>query len=325
MRERAIEPESDGGNPNLRVLVVGAGGVGGYFGGRLLEAERDVTFLVRPQRAATLAQKGLVIRSRFGDFCRPAPPTVTADTLNDPFDVIVLSSKSYDLHSAIDDFAPAVGPNSVILPLLNGMRHLDVLDERFGSARVIGGQCFVSAALDGSGAVIHFNDAHTLTFGERDGSVSERVRAMESLMGGVKFHWQLSHAILLEMWEKWIFIATGAGMTCLMRAPFGDILAARGGDLTTQLYAECAAIASANGYPPRPEISRKNLARMNIPGSTLAASMFRDIERNSPIEADQIVGDLLNRGNERGLLSPLLRVAYIHLKAYEARREREIR
>jgi 2-dehydropantoate 2-reductase len=327
MKEHAIRNERNeevGENPYSRFLVVGAGGVGGYFGGRLLEAERDVTFLVRPQRAAALAERGLIIKSQFGDFHRPAPPTVTADKLREPFNVILLSSKAYDLDSAIEAFAPAVGPHTAILPLLNGMRHLDMLDERFGPARVLGGQCFISAALNGDGAVIHFNDAHNLTFGERDGSISERARAIESLMAGAKFDSRLSQAILLEMFEKWIFIATGAGMTCLMRAPFGDILAAGGADLTAQLYAECAAIASASGYPPRTEISNQNLARMNVPGSTLAASMFRDIERNARIEADQIIGDLLDRGNRRGLVSPLLRVAYTHLKTYEARREREL-
>src|SRR5262245_8799844 len=154
----------------MRILVVGAGGIGGYFGGRLLEAGRDVTFLVRPRRRAQLAASGLSIRSPAGDFDFSAPPTVTADELHDAFDLILLSCKSYDLDSAIESFATAVGPTTVILPLLNGMRHMDVLDRRFGADRVLGGLCIISSALDAEGRVLHLNDLHTLAFGERSGS-----------------------------------------------------------------------------------------------------------------------------------------------------------
>src|SRR6202167_4462874 len=162
----------------MRVLVVGAGAMGGYFGGRLLQAGRDVTFLVRPRRQAQLAKTGLVIRSRFGDVSLPAPPTVTADALRAPFDLILLSCKSYDLQSAADSFAPAVGPNTAILPLLNGMGHIDYLAERFGGGAVLGGQCVISATLDAEGRILHLNDFHALSFGERDGSASARAEAI---------------------------------------------------------------------------------------------------------------------------------------------------
>jgi len=119
------------GAESMRILVVGAGAIGGYFGGRLLEAKQDVTFLVRPRRAAELAESGLNIRSRFGDATIPSPPTVLAENLRETFDLVLLSVKAFDLESAIESFAPAIGPNTGILPLLNGMRHLDILDNRF--------------------------------------------------------------------------------------------------------------------------------------------------------------------------------------------------
>src|SRR5919109_349565 len=152
----------------MKILVIGAGAVGGYFGGRLLEAGCDVTFLVRPRRAAQLAETGLVIKSRFGDVTLKSSPTIQANELRSHFDLILLSCKAYDLDSAIDSFAAAVGPDTVILPLLNGMRHLDILDERFGPARVLGGKCVIAATLDHSGRVVHLNDSHLLSFGERD-------------------------------------------------------------------------------------------------------------------------------------------------------------
>src|SRR5215470_17416960 len=153
----------------MRFLMVGAGAIGGYFGGRLLEAGRDVTFLVRPGRAARLAANGLVLTSPAGDASLPSPPTVLAPELRDAFDVVILTCKAFDLDAAIESVAPAVGPDTAVVPLLNGMRHLDELDARFGPARVLGGACFISARLDDAGRVVHASDFHRLAFGERSG------------------------------------------------------------------------------------------------------------------------------------------------------------
>jgi 2-dehydropantoate 2-reductase len=308
----------------MRILVVGAGAIGGYFGGRLKEAGRDVTFLVRARRAAQLAKTGLVIKSPLGDAALPSPPVVMAETLREPFDLILLSCKAYDLASAADSFAPAVGPNTVIVPVLNGMAHMDFLGARFGPRAVFGGQCLISTTLDGEGRIIHLNDTHLLSFGEQDGSESTRARAIAAALSGAGFDARLSTAILQEMWEKWAFIATGAGITCLMRASFGDIVAAGGVEYTTGLYDECCAIAAANGFAPREASLQRSRAMITAPGSPISASMMRDIERGAPIEADHVVGDLLRRGKRDRHDHPLLRIALAHLKAYEARRAREL-
>jgi 2-dehydropantoate 2-reductase len=305
----------------MRILVVGAGAIGGYFGGRLLEAGRDVTFLVRPRRAALLAKHGLSIRSRFGDFHRPAPPLVSEEDLAEPFDLILLSCKAYDLDGAIASFAEAVGPRRAILPLLNGMRHLDVLADRFGVEHVLGGLCVISATLDADGGIVHLNDLHALTFGELDGSRSQRIETIASALTGAGFDARLSNEIRLDMWEKWIFIATGAGITCLMRAAIGDIVAAGASDLVTRLLSECAAIAVAEGFPPRRPSLERARAAFIAPGSPLTASMLRDIEGGMPVEGDHILGDLLRRAAKPDEDS-VLRIAYLHLKAYEARRMR---
>jgi 2-dehydropantoate 2-reductase len=307
----------------MRILVVGAGAIGGYFGGRLLEAGRDVTFLVRSRRADDLAKSGLVIRSRFGDATIPKPPTILAENLREAFDLVLLSCKAFDLEGAIASFAPAVGPETVIVPLLNGMRHLDVLDERFGRDRVLGGQCVIAVSLSEQHEIVHLNETHDLSFGERDGTRSDRVEAIASVLSNAKFNARLSERIISEMWEKWVFIATNAGITCLMRAAVGDIVAAGAADYATTLLDECAAIASRQGFPPSADFIQRNRAVFSTAGSTLTASMLRDIERRAPIEADHIIGDLLRRGNEQAGASPLLRIVYAHLKAYEARRARE--
>ncbi len=307
----------------MRILVVGAGATGGYFGGRLLEAKQDVTFLVRPRRAAELASSGLQIQSRFGDVSIPQPATVLADDLHATFDLILLSCKAYDLESAIESFAPAVGADTLILPVLNGMRHLDALDQRFGSSHVLGGLCVISAALEPGGRILHLNDLHLIAFGERDGSRTPRVEAIASAFSGARFDSRLSTFILQEMWEKWVFIATCAGITCLMRGNIGDIVAAGAARFASELLDECEAIASSQGFPSRPPSLEKNRAILTLADSALAASMFRDIERGAPIEADHMIGDLLRRGEQRQIASPLLRLVHAHLKTYVARRARE--
>ncbi len=307
----------------MRILVVGAGAIGGYFGGRLLEAKQDVTFLVRTRRSAELARSGLQIQSHHGDVNIAHPSTVGAEKLNTPFDLVLLSCKAYDLDNAIASFAPATGPNTTILPLLNGMRHLDVLDQRFGPERVLGGLAMISTVLEPGGRIAHLNDLDKMVFGERDGSRSPRVEAIASAFSGARFTSRLTQAILQEMWEKWVFIATCAGITCLMRAPIGDIVTAGAADLSTSLLSECAAIAGSEGFPPSPASLQQSQALLTAPGSGLAASMFRDIERHAPTEANHMLGDLLRRGEEKGVSSPLLRVAYAHLKSYEARRTRD--
>ena len=303
----------------MRTLVVGAGAIGGYFGGRLLEANRDVTFLVRPRRAAELAADGLRIRSRLGDVTIPAPAAIVAENLAETFDLVLLSLKAYDLEGAMETFAPAVGPGTAILPLLNGMRHLETLGERFGAARVLGGTCVIAATLNEKHEIAHLNEAASLSFGERDGSMSERVRNIADLMTGARFDAHASAAILLDMWEKWVFLATLAGGTCLMRAAIGDIAAAPGGtDMVLRLLEECRGIAAGEGYAPREAFLDRTRGMLTAPGSPLTASMLRDIENGAPVEADHIIGDLLRRGRDLALLP----IVYTHLKAYEARRAR---
>ena len=241
--------------------------------------------------------------------------------MHEPYDLVLLSCKAYDLEGAIAGLAPAVGPDTAILPVINGMRHLDRLDERFGAGRVLGGLCLISSALDPDGRILHLNNLHGLVFGERDGVRSARVEAIAAALSGARFDPRPSGEILLEMWEKWLFIASLAGINCLMRATVGDILAADGGGLALALVDECAAIAAHQGFPPRQDAVAKVRALLTTAGSGLMASMLRDLERGAAIEADHVIGDLVRRGDPG--TSPMLRIVLAHLKAYEARRARE--
>jgi 2-dehydropantoate 2-reductase len=305
----------------MRILVVGAGAIGGYFGGRLLEAGRDVTFLVRPRRAAELATAGLVIKSPNGDVTLKNPPAVQADKLTEKFDAVLLSCKAFDLDDAIKSFAPAVGPQTSIIPMLNGMLHLDALDAKFGRERVLGGLCAIVVTLNDKREVIQLQPQQSLAFGERDDGLSDRVRGIAEVFASGISGSAASEHVIQDMWEKWVFLASAAGSTCLMRGPIGSILAAPGGkDFLLGILDECSAVASAEGHPPRAPSLTRTRGMLTAEGSPITASMFRDIRAGAPVEADHVIGDLIARGERAKVPVPKLRTAYTHLKVYEKQR-----
>lgn len=307
----------------MRVLVVGAGATGGYFGGRLLQHGRDVTFLAREVRANALASAGLTLHSVHGDVHLPKPPTLLAHQLHEPYDLIVLSCKAYGLDQVMRDIKPAVGTQTAIVPLLNGMRHLDLLDRHFGARHVLGGQCVIAATLAADGSVHHLNQAHSLAFGERDGGTSSRMQEIADTLADAGFDARPSSTIVQDMWDKWVFLATLAGITCLMRATVGDIVAAPGGEAAVLgLLAECHAVASAAGHAPGEKALQRARAVLTETGSSLAASMLRDLQQGHPIEADHVIGDMLARTVEPRRDNSMLALVHAHLKAYEIVRAR---
>lgn len=312
----------------MKILVLGAGAVGGYFGGRLVEAGADVTFLVRPKRAELMQREGLRIKSKAGDLSRPVR-IVTQDALGPEYDLVILAAKAYDLASAMDAIAPAMeGSEALVLPLLNGMSHLAALDRRFGAERVLGGIAYIPATLGADGTILHLGDFHRIAFGAR----SQHPRALAvcrelaAAFSNAKADATLSETIEQAMWDKWVFLATVAGMTCLMRAAVGDILAADSGErLMLALFSECLSVARAEGFPVGEQALAGHRKALTQKGSTSTASMMRDTENGGPTEADHILGALLRLAHKHALQAPLLDIAYTHMQAYAARRAREAR
>lgn len=313
----------------MRILIVGAGSLGGYFGGRLLAGGRDVTFLVRRRRAAQLAGDGLHVESPHGDLHLEAPPTVQASALSGAYDLIFLSPKAHDLAAAMDDFASAVGAGTCILPVLNGMAHMERLAARFGAQHVLGGLSNISATLTPEGTIRHLGNAHRLAFGEpsqgADEPPSARLAAVAETLAGANFEACLSPRIVHEMWVKWVSIATYAGITCLLRAAVGDFLKAGALPIAQALLAECAAVAAAEGHAPASEELHYASAMISREGSLFTASMLRDIEAGAPVECQQILGDLLERARGHGMHTPILTIAHAHVRSYEERRRRELK
>ena len=305
----------------MRILVLGAGGIGGYYGARMQAAGGDVTFLVRPGRADQLREKGLQVFSPFGDL-QITPKLVTKETLKETFDVIILTCKAFDLDSAMEAIAPAIGEQSVIVPLLNGVRHIDRLVARFGAARVLGGVALISVTLAPNGEIHHLNKLHRFTVGSLGWRPSPWREPLSRLMESSGVDFVLADNVGQAMWDKIVFLATLAGATCLMRASVGIIMGTLAGEkFINGLLDECAAIAAANGRKladTQLTVFRNMLTDRN---SALVASMLRDVEANKQTEADHILGDMIAWAENKKLEVPLLRLAYSHLQAYERRRQ----
>jgi 2-dehydropantoate 2-reductase len=305
----------------MRILIVGAGAVGGYFGGRLLAARRDVTFLARSNRVRELKTKGLQIVSQHGDLLLH-PSVISADQILGPYDLILLSVKSYSLASAMDDFAPAVGAGTMILPVLNGMRHIELLADRFGRNSVLGGVCRVATEIDEQGRIHQLAAFQSLAYGEIDGARTPRIEALDANLRGAGFDASISDHIMQDMWQKWVQLATLGAINSLLRGSTGQIVAIPGGaDLSLSILSECAGITKACGYSQTGVFLAEQKTILTTKGSSLTSSMYRDLKRGLPVEADTIVGDLLRRGQELGLTIPLLEAAFVNLSVYQQERE----
>jgi 2-dehydropantoate 2-reductase len=301
----------------MRILVVGAGAVGGYFGARLVQAGRDVTFLVRARRADEIKANGLQILSPHGDLTLN-PQTLTSEKITKPFDLILVSVKSYALSGAMDDFAPAIGPETMILPALNGMRHIDLLIARFGKKPVLGGVFLVATEIDPEGRIRQLSDFQSIRYGELDGQSTPRMQTVDAALGGAGFEASRSGQITQDMWAKWVQLATLGSSTCLLRGNIGEIAAIAGGaEVSVAALRECAGIASACGYPPTAAFLEQQTVQLTKQGSRLTSSMYRDFRKGAQVEVDAILGDLLERGQKHHLTTPILQAAYVSLSIYQ--------
>jgi 2-dehydropantoate 2-reductase len=301
----------------LKILVVGAGAVGGYFGGRLAEKGEDVTFLVREGRKLQLEETGLVIDSVHGNVTL-TPKMLLAGEEAGPFDLIILSTKAYHLDGAIDSFKQFVSEETAILPLLNGMYHFDRLTEEFGEERILGGLCFIESTLDKEGRVIHTSPKHDIVFGERSGERTERILKIEQAFSGTNSGYRLSDNINRDIWNKYLFIATLSGITTLMRAPIGPIREVSSSRaILTLLLNEIASLAKLAGAPLPEDVETNIMTQIDSLAYPMKSSMQRDMEKLSQVEADHLQGYLLEIARQEALAVPVLEAVYGNLKVYE--------
>lgn len=302
----------------MRILIVGAGSTGGFFGAKLASAGRDVTFLVRPQRLSQLEQHGLCVKSPAGDI-EIQPQLITSAQIQGPFDIVLLAVKAYALDSALRDMEAAVGPDTVILPLLNGMRHMDVIAKQFGADRLLGCVCKVATSLDENGHIVQQGTFNDIAYGELDGSDSERIALVHTFMREAGFDATTSKTILRDMWEKWTLLAAMGTINCLMRGSIGDVASVKGGHaFAMRAIDEVVSIVRAVGQEPSEPFLAQAYRLLTLEGSPQTSSMYRDLMAGRGIEADQIIGDLLERANAKGLEAPILALVYTNLLVYQA-------
>ena len=302
----------------MRILVIGAGATGGLFGARLATAGRDVTFLVRPRRAELLRERGLRVHGAGQDLL-VRPKLLVTGEITETYDAILVSVKATGLERAIEDFAPAVGPDTLIMPFLNGMRHLDALDKRFGADRVLGGVVRVQTTVDPNGDILRVGELEDMAYGARAGTAPKRLAELHETLSGAGFPAELSEHIDADMWSKWVFIASLGGATCLLHGTIGEIVAAGGARFAADLVDECTAVAAAAGYPLSQQVHDGLRAYATKPGSPAATSMYRDLSNGYPTEAEHLLGDLLDRARQFDVPAPVLELATVSLRVYENR------
>ncbi len=300
----------------MRILMAGAGATGGYFGARLAQAGQDVTFLVRERRFQQLQTNGLVLQTPQGTE-KLEPQLIQARSLSDHYDLIIITVKSFALEQLMEDIAPAVGPDTLIMPILNGMRHIATLQQRFGDDKVIGGLCKINATLGDSGEVIQMTPLHQLYYGALDGNNDARLQRVDAALRTSQVDNRFSDNIMDELWEKWLLLSTLGAVCCLARGDTQQILTTRGGEALLQgIFSEILAVISAEGYQPRPAVTARIFELLNNPETPMTSSMYRDLTQGFDIEADQVIGDLLLRAKRKGLMTPLLNAVDVNLQVY---------
>jgi 2-dehydropantoate 2-reductase len=311
----------------MKVLILGAGAIGGYVGGRLHQTSAatgaDVTFLVRAARGDAIARDGLVIKSTKGDITQKVKTVLTGGE-GGPYDAVLLTCKAYDLDSAIEAIAPSVGAGTTIVPLLNGLRHIDVLSARFGDAKVVGGLARVGVAMSPDGTIHHTSPFCGISFGERDGKPPRpSLVALDAAIKKSGIDGGLHENIVQDLWDKWIMLCSLAATCCLMRGTSGDVLeAGEGQAIVLETVEECRKVAAAAGHDPGDKGMETVRSFLTRKGSMFAASMLHDLELGAMVEADHVVGDMIARARKAGIATPNLRMAYAHLQVYLHRRSR---
>jgi len=301
----------------MKLLVVGAGAIGGYFGGRLAENGKDITFLVRDKRKKQLEKTGLNIESINGN-AKLITKLITANETSEKFDVIIISTKSYHLTQAINDIRPFVKEDTIILPLLNGIAHINQLVDAFGENAVIGGLCFIETTLDEQGTILQKSPTHQIIYGERSGTLTPRMHELENLFEDANATFTLSSQINEDMWSKYLFITAFSGITSLMESPIGPILELETGQKTiAALFMELETIIRKIGIPVHDTMTEDLIARINKMPYKMKSSMQRDIEKSYPLEVDHLQGFLLQYAHEHQVVVPVLETIYTKLKLYE--------
>lgn len=304
----------------MRILILGAGGVGGYIGARLSRSGAEIQFVARGERLNQLKSDGLTVESPLGDIAMPVRASERPDPAFAPH-VVILTCKAPALDAAMTAVAPAITDTTRIVPFLNGVRHLEILRQRFPQNQIWAGIAHGALTLGKDGVIAHLSPFFSTIVGSTGDAADKVISSFVETLKRAEIDAHLSRAIVQDMWNKFVFLTTLAGITCLMRTSVGTILQTKDGPkLARQLFDECQSVARIEGFAPDANSLRSYLGLLTQTGSGLTSSMLRDIESGNETECDHILGDMNDRATRHGVQTPLLRICHTHVLCYEASR-----
>ena len=299
----------------MRIAMLGAGGIGGYYGGLLARAGHDVAFVARGAHLAALQQAGLRVESVHGDFAIEGIEATDDPAQVGIVDLVLVTVKSYDLDQAAEAAHPLLGPETVVLPLLNGLDAADRLADRLGQRLVLAGLTHISSSIASPGLIRQVSPLRRITLGERDGTVSARAERVRDALSASGIEAVLTPDINVALWEKFLFIASISGICCLARQPIGPVMNTRE---TRELYLdalrEIEALARARQVGLASNVVERTLQLTDSFDPQTRPSMLVDLQAGRRLELDALSGTVVRYGQETGVATPLHRVVYAVLK-----------
>ena len=297
----------------MKILILGAGAIGGFFGAHLMKSGADITFLVREKRKDELKKSGINIFSINGEL-KVNPKLLDKNLSGQHFDVIILTNKSYDLIESIREIKPYVN-KTVIIPLLNGMAHYEILDKEFGKEKIFGGTAYISTAMNNYGSIQQITSRASIKFGPRTQKNISIANKFYEICKETEFECDFSDHIELDLWRKYVLIGATAASTVLFQKPLGEICATTYGKrLIIEIHEECKKIVLSKGYDIGIEATNYNLKLITDKDSLLKASMLRDFESGKKTECEHILGYLIELAKRNNVQCNLIKAAHTRIQ-----------
>ena len=309
----------------MKFVMIGAGAVGGYFGGRLAQAGFELTFVARGKTLTALQEEGLRVESVRGDFTLPAVRATADMTDIGLVDVVLLGVKAWQVSEIAPKLAPLLHENTAVIPLQNGVEAPRQLMQHIGQQHTLGGMCKIMSYVVKPGHIRHIGAPPTIAFGELDNQPTERVRKIEAALKKADIIPSVTPSIQAQMWEKFALVSAFSGVGAVTRVPFGPLLAYAGTrQMIRQSMTETVAVGQAHGVPLADDLPDQILAFMDTLPENGSASMQRDIMAGNPSELDAQVGAIVRLGQEVAVPTPVNEQLYHSLKLLEMHSRGEI-
>lgn len=301
----------------MKIAIMGAGGVGGYFGAKLAASGEEVHFIARGEHLAAMRNRGLQLYSATGDvLVKPVRATDKPAEVGSA-DLVIVAVKLWSTEDALRDARPLVGPNSAVVSFQNGVVATDLIAKAYGKARTLGGVASIAAVIESPGVIRHTGTMAILSVGELDGKISPRCQAFIGACTKAAIQARASEAIEKAIWEKYVFLVAASGMTCLTRLPLGPIR--EDSDtraLIAQLMSEVVAVGKAKGVALDSDLVERLMQRLDSMPREMVASMLGDLERGNRLELPWLAGGVVQMGKALGVPTPANSFLHAALKHY---------